>query len=240
MIPGAPDWQAIVAALHERCAPAGFDLIGAGRAGAYNELVEGALRLTDFGAPEHLVVVVGNTRALWQPFVAALRADPALLASADPLDRYTERSIAAAVAGLGLRAELRWAHDVGPGLIAIQRLAHVTGLAQLSPGHLVVHPVYGPWIALRAAITFDAVGPAGSSIPIGQVCDACAGACSPAFERARGLLGDGAGGDWHDWLACRDACPIGREHRYDDDQIAYHYTKDRSLLLRLASPRPGD
>lgn len=32
------------------------------------------------------------------------------------------------------------------------------------------------------------------------------------------------------WIAVRDACPIGREHRYPEDQLRYHYTKDRSLL----------
>lgn len=237
MSPGTRDWQRIVVRLREQCAPAGFDLSGACRVGSYNRAVAGALRLSDFGAPEHLVVVLGNSRALWQPFVAALRADPALLASADPLDRYSERIIGAAVAALGLRADLRWAHDVGPGLIAIQRLAHIAGLASLSPGHLSVHPVYGPWIALRAAITFDVVGPAEIEVPSEQVCDACVGACSPAFELA---VGEPLADDWRRWLAVRDACPLGREHRYDDEQIAYHYTKDRSILQRLASRDPSD
>jgi methylmalonic aciduria homocystinuria type C protein len=233
------DWQRIVLRLHEQCAPAGFDLAGACRVGSYNRAVEGVLRLSDFGTPDHLAVVVGNSRALWQPFVAALRSDPSLCASADPLDRYTERVIGGAVATLGLRAELRWAHDVGPGLIAIQRLAQLAGLAQLSPGHLSVHPVHGPWIALRAAITFDVLGPAEISVPSEQVCNACAGACAPAFERALASLAEPGGGDWRSWLACRDACPVGREQRYDDDQIAYHYTKDRSILQRLASRDPS-
>ena len=36
--------------------------------------------------------------------------------------------------------------------------------------------------------------------------------------------------DWRLWLAVRDACPLGREHRYDDDQLRYHYTKDVAAL----------
>jgi hypothetical protein len=235
-----PDWQRIVVQLREQCAPVGFDLVGACRVGSYNELVAGALKLSDFGAADRLAVVIGNSRALWQPFVAALRSDASLLASTDPLDRYTERSIGAAVATLGLCAELRWAHDVGPGLIAIQRLADVAGLARLSPGHLSVHPVFGPWIALRAAITFDVIGPAETSISAQPICDVCPSACAPAFERARARLAQPGGGSARDWLACRDACPLGREHRYDDDQIAYHYDKDRSILLRLASPETSD
>lgn len=235
-----PNWRVVLARLLEQCAPAGFDLTGACRVGAYNRSVAGALRLSDFGAPGHLAVVMGNSRALWRPFIAALRSDPSLLASADPLDRYTERIIGGAVKRLGLRAELRWAHDRGPGLVAIQRLAEIAGLAPISPGHLSVHPVYGPWLALRAAITFDVLGPAETSVPFEQVCDACVHACAPAFERALASLGEPGGGDWRGWLACRDACPLGREHRYDDEQIAYHYTKDRSILQRLASCDPSD
>jgi methylmalonic aciduria homocystinuria type C protein len=28
---------------------------------------------------------------------------------------------------------------------------------------------------------------------------------------------------WRLWLAVRDACPVGREHRYSDEQIRFHY-----------------
>jgi len=39
--------------------------------------------------------------------------------------------------------------------------------------------------------------------------------------------------DWRRWLAVRDAIGkgIGKEHRYSEEQILYHYTKDRALLL---------
>ena len=32
----------------------------------------------------------------------------------------------------------------------------------------------------------------------------------------------------------RDACPKGHEHRYGDDQIRYHYAKDRAVLSALS------
>jgi hypothetical protein len=35
---------------------------------------------------------------------------------------------------------------------------------------------------------------------------------------------------WHAWLAVRDACPVGRAHRYDDDQLRYHYAGERDAL----------
>ena len=61
-------------------------------------------------------------------------------------------------------------------------------------------------------------------------CGACTHACTPAFRRA--LTADPwlTSEPWWLWLAVRDACPLGREHRYGEDQIVYHYVKDRSLL----------
>ena len=36
--------------------------------------------------------------------------------------------------------------------------------------------------------------------------------------------------NWRSWVAIRDACPLGKAHRYSDEQIRYHYTKDIKLL----------
>lgn len=44
-------------------------------------------------------------------------------------------------------------------VLSFQRLAHESGLAFLNPAcHLCVHPVYGPWISLRAVVVLDAPG----------------------------------------------------------------------------------
>nr|MBA3453558.1 hypothetical protein [Deltaproteobacteria bacterium] len=81
---------AITAAI-ARLADAGFDLVHAfDPALAARE--PGWERLA--GAPG-VGLLVGNTRALWPRFVAAMR-DPVLAAESDPLDRYTERTIEAA------------------------------------------------------------------------------------------------------------------------------------------------
>jgi methylmalonic aciduria homocystinuria type C protein len=123
--------------------------------------------------------------------------------------------------------------------VAIQRLAEAAGLAFVSPARLAVHPKYGPWISLHAAIVFDAPGPTGP--PPGRPAGLCAGCeqrCVPLLEAAVAGAGwllkedpDRALAEgWRDWLAVRDACPVGREWRYDEEQIRYGYTKDRWLL----------
>lgn len=160
--------------------------------------------------------MIGNTRALWEIFLRERRAEP------DALDRYVER----AVREVFPSEDVRWAHTMPP-TVAIQRVAEAAGLAWLSRSHLSVHPVFGPWIALRAVVAgeFGAAAP-----PIAPPC-ACEHGCLPAFERAC-AAGIPQGFEdvrdrWRLWLAVRDACPVGRAHRYGDDQIRWHYGVER-------------
>lgn len=235
----------VLAELRRACAATGFDLVQPLQVGWYNAIVNGSLRLEDFGSPEHLAVVIGNTRALWPKFLAALRAEPELLAAPHPLYRYTERAITQACAGLPQPLRLRWSHAGGAGLVAMQRLAHVAGLAYLSESQLSVHALHGPWLGLRAAISFALPGPSGPPPQLPHPCGSCAGQCRPAFARALGAASAAVSAadveqNWRLWLACRDACPTGRTSRYDEAQIRYHYLKDRQQLREacLSSPLP--
>ena len=152
------------------------------------------------------------------------------------MHRYTEIAIGAIVDKLPVAAEVRWAHDKGDRLVAMQRLAHLSGLAYLTESYLNVHPEFGPWIALRAVLVLSVPAPDGPSTDLPHPCGTCAGKCLPAFERAlQAIRGDltsrAVEARWEDWLAIRDACPTGRKHRYSEPQILYHYTKNRSILL---------
>ena len=160
-------------------AAAGFDLVQPCRVGWYNDAVSADLRLEDWGSAHNLALVVGNTRALWPAFLAAIEREPALLQAADPLDRYTEREVTRAASALGVIHTTRWAHATGSGLVAMQRLAHVSGLAYLSASHLCVHRVFGPWIALRAVLTFPLPGPAVPPALPQHPCKDCRSHCLP-------------------------------------------------------------
>lgn len=200
------------------CLEEGLDLSARTTVGRYNREVDHPFRLE--GADDRLVLVVGNTRVLWPLLRAAVVAgDP------DPVDTHVERVVGEAVDPCrDLVLDLRFSHQPPPRRIAIQRLAHVAGLAWLSPSHLCVHPEYGPWIALRAAVVLDLPGE--PSRPIAPPCD-CSAGCLPWLETAL-AAGEPANQDdlrerWRLWLAVRDACPVGREHRYSEEQILYHY-----------------
>jgi methylmalonic aciduria homocystinuria type C protein len=240
----SPSASAIVDSVRAACAQVGFDLVQPLRVGWYNAQVQGSLRLEDYGSEQHLAIVIGNTRALWPVWLEVLASDPELAACPDPLDTYTERCLARVALALGVPATLRFAHEAGERCVAMQRLAHAAGLAYLTETHLSVHPTYGPWIALRAALTLPIPGPAGPEPALAHPCGSCLSGCRPAFERALAALAGPPSqasllGAWQLWADFRGACPTGRQHRYPEAMLRYHYTKDRELLQpRGPDPQP--
>lgn len=225
--------RALATELGARCRAAGIDLLQPLNGAWYDAAVAPEFRLPDVGRPRPLALLLASTRALWQPFVARLAAEPHRLEQADPLDHWVEDVVRGALADVAVRHEVRFSHEPPPRRVAMQRLAHVSGLAPLAPSMLSVHPVYGPWIALRAVVVLDVDGPGGAPPAAAPACNDCAARCTPALERAaRAAAGapDPVREHWRDWLAVRDACPLGREHRYPDDLIRYVYTKERSVL----------
>jgi methylmalonic aciduria homocystinuria type C protein len=235
------DWRTLCAQVGAACAEAGLDLVHPLRIDEYNAAAPLGFAMPDYGRRGALGVIVGNTRALWPRVLEALAADPELAADADPIDRYAEAAMRAALAPIGARWTLWLAPDPPPRRPAMQLMAHVAGLAYRSESRLSVHPVYGPWIALRGAAVIDVDGPR-EDTALSAPCT-CAGHC--AIPLARIANAEGARpprradivADWRAWLAVRDACPVGRAHRYDEAQLEYHYTGDREVLARAVRDR---
>ena len=232
-------WQSVFEDLQSRWIPAGLDLAQPFQVAWYNRAVDDAFRLPDFGRSSALGILVGNTRAIWPRFLDAVRANAPVLDERHPLESYVEATVLPSLKPLIPRSEVRWAQDPPPRRVAMQRLAHVSGLAHLSPSHLSVHATYGPWIALRAAVVIDIEGPSSPPPEPPNPCPDCEHYCLRRFRDAIAAAGATPAGHaaierhWPLWLAVRDACPAGRSHRYGDEQIRYHYTKDREVLRRL-------
>ena len=224
-----------VAAFAEALARAGFDFVAPFVAHASGH-PEAIASLETFGRASALGLVVGNSKALHPIFFGVLSREPSLRASADPLDAYAERELGRAAASTfgAVRHALRFAHDGTSGFLPIQRIAVATGRVWLGESGLVVHPTFGPWLGLRAVITVDAA-PLALAPRVVPAC-VCASHCAPRRRALDALLREADAAllaDRHrDFLAMRDACPVGRDHRYDEDAIAYHYTKDRAALER--------
>ncbi|MCG8432615.1 MAG: hypothetical protein MJA83_01115 [Gammaproteobacteria bacterium] len=233
------DYETITAIVREQCQRAGFDVVHALQADWYNNVVDDPHRLPVFERANTLAIIIGNTRALWPRFLDWLRSHPKWLNDANPLDRYVMANVTAALQPLTVKYIIRWAHLPDPHHIAFQRLAHIAGLAYLSPSYLSVHPNFGPWIALRAVVVVDCDGPAARPVDMANPCGTCENQCMPLFNHALKAVGaflpghEAVGEHWQTWLSIRDACPVGKEHRYSEEQIRYHYIKDISLLREL-------
>ncbi len=228
-------WRQILAQVEGRSRSLGFDLVGALPIGAYNRMVDESARIADLGDAKNLALVIANTKTLWPAFVQYLRQNPEYLQRPDPLDRYVESSLSAMFAELPVRAELRWAHKPEPAHVSMQTLAQLAGIGYKSDSNLVVHPVYGQWIALRAVAMLPVHGPDEAFEWTDPPCAACRTGCGAALATALAGEGHPAGHattreSWMSWVAIRDACPLGKAHRYSEEQIRYHYTKDIRLL----------
>jgi methylmalonic aciduria homocystinuria type C protein len=228
-------WQSVSAAVAEDCARAGLDLVhpfGFDREPSPSAALA-RLAVPDFGCSRGLGILIGNTRALWPVLKRALARDPVLRADGNPLDQYVVRVVNGVRTALAVPSAARFAHVVEPETLPIQRIAAEVGLSHLSPSHLSIHPEHGPWIALRAVLLVDVEGPPPLPAPR-DPCSPCPKPCLHALQVAIETTGADGGIDveqnWRKWLAVRDACPEGRSSRYGEDQIAYHYSKDRRRL----------
>ncbi|RHY33515.1 hypothetical protein DYB32_001575 [Aphanomyces invadans] len=119
--------------------------------GMYNAVAPPAYEID--ATPSSLLVVVGNTKHLWPAFVNSLDINNM---PDHPLNEYAVVEVSRAVervqASTSIQAnKVFWVHDTEVGkMIAAVRMVEA---------HLSVHPTYGPWFGLRAAIVFHCDGP---------------------------------------------------------------------------------
>jgi methylmalonic aciduria homocystinuria type C protein len=219
----------------------GLDVVAPLRLRWYNDVAPASALIqptADGAGDDALAILVGNSRALWPAFTAAHNSDPAIGDADDPVDTYVARSITAAIASTtaSTSTEPRVFHsnDTTPGkLVAIQRMAHVAGVAHLDEKcHLAIHPVYGPWIALRAVLVFDDIpGPEDAqrvpvpSNPLSSDEEARDRVDSAFAHALQGYADPDASAErWQRWVAVRDAVSSApHPERYHDDQVLYHY-----------------
>lgn len=235
-----PEWQGLAEQFASGSAEAGLDLTHAFNVRQYNFQACENERLFDFERPDALGILIGNTRKLWPIFMQALREDSSLQAEPHPLDTYVTARLRSLATGVfGRSSQLVFSHATVPKAFPIQRLAEAVNFAALSPSHLSIHPQYGPWIALRAVVVVDVEGPPLAPLELSRPCRGCSAPCVPALNRALSvsttpISAASIAEHAHDWIAVRDACPVGRDFRYGQEQLTYHYVK-----APLAGDRQG-
>lgn len=236
-----------VAALTGALTPHGLNLIGAARVADYDAGVPAASALARIVPGARTVIVIGNGGgAFWDAFRAASTADSTPRDDAHPLDAFTRRVVDAAVARVGVGGVVLYPFDFPAVPVSFVHLGESAGLGRRGLLGVLLHPVYGPWIALRAAVAVPDVlaapRPADGFDPCpGCVERACVAACPggavtaagwdvPRCAAHRGRPDDPCASRCH----ARVECVIGRAHRYPAAALAYHQQRARPLLLAHA------
>jgi len=148
--------------------------------------------------------------------------------------------------------QISWSWDKGDRLVSMQRVAVASALCYHdSETQLAIHPVFGAWVAFRAVLVLDAPAPA-TDAPAKLSClltdaekaaarEAMAAALRASDESNLCTQLHGAKGMERDvrlaWAALRDCVGVGKDQRYSADQLEYHYTKDKAVLLKALAAR---
>ncbi len=173
-----------------------------------------------------LVVAASAGPRLWRGFLDRVGDGRASWEEPHPYDRIVTELLGRADEALGAarvrsyRFEARFDAPVAVNFVA---LGELVGFGAAGPFGLLIHPTFGPWWALRGAWLVDAeVEPAAEGVP---PCKGCPAPCVGGWENA----GPGIA------LATPEArarCIVGRDWRYDDDQLAYHHARQQGLAPR--------
>jgi hypothetical protein len=193
-----------------------------------------ALRLATLLPGARAALVVGAGRAFFDAFA---RARDAADTAPNPLDRHTRAVVVeAARAALDPLGVVHAEHfpflgaTAGGVVIPFQRLGRAAGLAASSPLGLQIHPTYGAWWAYRALVVVDVELPRAE--PLSDGCAGCPAPCVDACPASAVQLTGFSIPACHArrleaepcrlWCAARIACIRGPEHRYSDEQLAFH------------------
>ena len=238
--------SSLLAKVQHEAAGAGFNLFGLVDAQRYDASQPKERRIGWFAPKCGTVVVLGTGgRTFWQQYLEAGGAQ------GHDVDvdgsRFARRGVRA-VAGL-LTAESVANRALPPNnpSLSFARLAEAAGFGTISPvSGLLLHPLFGPWIGVRAALLLD-------GRPFGAVADAsitdrfqpCCTCSRPCISACPAQVHDGEGhqdlarcgahrheGNCASSCKSRIACPVGAGHRDAPDENAHRHAQTLGELQR--------
>jgi hypothetical protein len=238
---GAPGVLERVAALVR---PYGLNLVGAADVAAYDALVPASHRLGLAPGARRTAIVVGHGGGgFWEAYRAHVRRHPEHERLPDPIDAFTARIMEEQVLPRVPDATLVLPFRPASPRVSFVHLAEAAGLGRRGLVGVLIHPEFGPWIALRGALFVAepvvAPRPAAGFDPCPACVDRpCVAACpGAAVSAAAGWdvprcidhrIAHAA--DCRDACGARVACVYGRAHRYPPDALAYHQGRAFALM----------
>ncbi len=221
----------------------GIDLVGTTSVAAYDARVPADRRLGPHAHDARGVIVLGNGgTALWDAFRAAIPEAE----TDDPLDHFTRRAVEAATRDLQ-EARCHFPFDRSAPRLDFRLLGELAGLGRPSLVGVLVHPTYGPWIALRAAVLLpidvtaprpsDGFDPCPTCVERPCIAACPVGAVGTAGWDVAGCIAHRLADESHCAAGCtaRLDCVYGRAHRYPPDALAFHQAAARSMMVIHAS-----
>jgi hypothetical protein len=240
--------ETLITRLHERLVPQGFNVIGAADVARYDAAVPPRHAVGARVPDARTVVVIGNGgAALWEAFRRHCEDEPSAARQPEPLDAFTRAVVMDAVESPGLDLggppRVAFPFEDEPLALSFVHLAECAGLGRRSLVGVLVHPEFGPWFALRAALllpfALDAPRPADAFDPCpGCVERPCIAACPGGAVGSGGWdaprcaghrlsgVGDGCDAGCH----ARVACVLAPEHRYRPEALAFHQAAARAAM----------
>ena len=243
----------LLASIRRAAAPYGLNLIAAVPADRYDAIAPPSMRAQALAPDAKSIVVIGNGGgAFWNAFTTYADAHPGWRDRTHPLDDFTRDLIANEIVpvmtGQGVACTSAYPF-IGEGTLSFLGLGKLAGLGGPSILGVLIHPTYGPWIAFRAAllldIALDQPGEAADFDPCPRcVTRACITACPasavsfPAGWDIPGCLTHRVEveADCASRCHARVACVIGPNHRYPDDELAYHHRRALAAIRVARNP----
>ncbi|MCP4003467.1 MAG: hypothetical protein GY725_04660 [bacterium] len=220
--------------LEVELAARGFNITGSLPRELYDSIAPPAWRASEISPDICSVLIVGHAgRGFWERF----RVSPEAELDEDPLDRFAQRSF------VEIRRDFPAVIDIASytakrdgAYLPLQKLGSRAGFG--TPGRLglLIHPEFGPWLAMRAVFFLSEETPRSGSGDSGHSdfepcvdCPApCATACHGGAISANGI----------DLWVCtrsktshppctrgcdaRRACVVGSRYAYGDEQLEHH------------------
>jgi hypothetical protein len=245
--------EVLVTRLATRLASRGLNLVGATDAERYDASVPARWAIGPHAPHVRSLLVIGHGGGgFWTHFRRALAADPLLAARRDPLDTFTRAVVTEAVTPVAAGLPIVFPFEAGPPALSFLHLAECAGLGRSSLLGVLVHPEFGPWIALRAAVLLpfpcSAPRPADGFDPCPRCVERpCIAACpatavSPMgwdVPRCAGHRLSGSGDGCDSGCHARLACVYGQAHRYPPEALAFHQAYARAAMRRVAGVTPS-
>ncbi|WP_286831687.1 MULTISPECIES: hypothetical protein [Kordiimonas] len=185
----------------------------------------------------HQLILLGHGgTALWQ----AVGADG--LGVDDPIDSHSRKAAAAYLDASPACAGYAFLYPPSDNPVPLIRMGELAGWHHTSKFRVGINRDWGSWFAYRALVLADSRFTPVSRPRDTSPCDACEDKpCIKACPAAAVTDGEFLSGRCFDHRlsdgsscaeACqaRLACPVAAEHRYEADQVRYHYSRSLESL----------